>query len=383
MESVFYSPTRIIFGEGSLKRVGEEAKKFGKKVLIVTGKSSAKKSGSLDEVVNSLASHNLQVEVFNKVEPDPSVQTVEEGTKVAKKCAVEVVIGLGGGSSMDAAKGIALLMTNKGSITDYFGTDKVKEPAIPVIAIPTTAGTGSEVTKYAVVTDQKKMLKQIIGSFHISPVLAILDPMLTLSMPASLTANTGADALSHAIESYVCTKANPVSDILALESIRLIAEALPGAVSQPENIEVRKKMLFASSIAGIALTSSGAGIIHGMGYSITLYYGAPHGLANALLMPEAMEFNLVANPSKYKNIAAAMGKKVEGLLEKDAARLSVVAVRELSEKIGIPRGLKEIGVKEESLAGFAETVGKNERVLSLNPRRPSTKEIEEIYRKSM
>ncbi|MCJ7645771.1 iron-containing alcohol dehydrogenase, partial [bacterium] len=177
--------------------------------------------------------------------------------------------------------------------------------------------------------------------------------------------------------------ANPVSDILALESIRLIAEALPGAVSQPENIEVRKKMLFASSIAGIALTSSGAGIIHGMGYSITLYYGAPHGLANALLMPEAMEFNLVANPSKYKNIAAAMGKKVEGLLEKDAARLSVVAVRELSEKIGIPRGLKEIGVKEESLAGFAETVGKNERVLSLNPRRPTTKEIEEIYRKSM
>ncbi|MDH5174574.1 MAG: iron-containing alcohol dehydrogenase [Elusimicrobiota bacterium] len=379
MESVFYSPTRIIFGEGSLKRVGEEARKFGEKVLIVTGKSSSKKAGSLDEVVNSLTSHNLRVEVFNKVEPDPSVETVEEGAKFAKKCAVEVVIGLGGGSSMDAAKGIALLMTNKGSITDYFGTDKVKEAAIPVIAIPTTAGTGSEVTKYAVVTERKKMLKQIIGSFHISPVLAILDPMLTLSMPASLTANTGADALSHAIESYVCTKANPVSDILALESIRLIAEALPGAVSQPENIEVRKKMLFASSIAGIALTSSGAGIIHGMGYSITLYYG----LANALLMPEAMEFNLVANPSKYKNIAAAMGKKVEGLLEKDAARLSVVAVRELSEKIGIPRGLKEIGVKEESLAGFAETVGKNERVLSLNPRRPSTKEIEEIYRKSM
>jgi len=383
MESVFYSPTRIIFGEGSLKRVGEEARKFGEKVLIVTGKSSSKKSGSLDELVNSLTSDNLRVEVFNKVEPDPSVETVEEGAKFAKKCAVDVVIGLGGGSSMDAAKVIALLMTNKGSIIDYFGTDKVKEPAVPIIAIPTTAGTGSEVTKYAVVTERKKMLKQIIGSSHINPRLAILDPLLTLSMPASLTANTGADALSHAIESYVCTKANPVSDILALESIRLIAEALPGAVSQPENIEVRKKMLFASSIAGIALTSSGAGIIHGMGYSITLYYGAPHGLANALLMPEAMEFNLVTNPSKYKNIAAAMGKKVEGLLEKDAARLSVVAVRELSEKIGIPRGLKEIGVKEESLAGFAETVGKNERVLSLNPRRPSTKEIEEIYRKSM
>ncbi|GAI54352.1 unnamed protein product, partial [marine sediment metagenome] len=238
--SVFYSPTRIIFGEGSLKRVGEEARKFGEKVLIVTGKSSSKKAGSLDEVVNSLTSQNLQVEVFNKVEPDPSVETVEEGAKVAKKCAVDVVIGLGGGSAMDAAKGIALLMTNKGSITDYFGTDKLKEAAIPVIAIPTTAGTGSEVTKYAVVTERKKMLKQIIGSFHISPVLAILDPMLTLSMPASLTANTGVDALSHAIESYVCTKANPVSDILALESIRLIAEALPGAVSQPENIEVRK-----------------------------------------------------------------------------------------------------------------------------------------------
>jgi len=383
MESVFYSPTRIIFGEGSLKRVGEEAKKFGKKVLIVTGKSSTKKSGSLDDLVNSLASHNLQVEVFNKVEPDPSVETVEEGAKVAKKCAVDVVIGLGGGSSMDVAKGIALLMTNKGKITDYFGTDKVKEPAVPIIAIPTTAGTGSEVTKYAVVTDRKKMLKQIIGSSHISPRLAILDPLLTLSMPASLTANTGADALSHAIEGYVSTQANPVGDILALKSIALIAEALPQAISQPNNLEVREKMLFASMLAGMVISSAGAGIIHGMGYFITLHYDAPHGLANGLLMPEVMEFNLVANPAKYKNIAEAMGKKIEGLSEMEAARLSVVAMRELLQKIGIPKGMKEIGVKEESLAGFAKTVSRNERLLTLNPRRPTRKEIEEIYRKSM
>jgi len=383
MESVFYSPTRIIFGEGSLKRVGEEAKKFGKKVLIVTGKSSTKKSGSLDDLVNSLASHNLQVEVFNKVEPDPSVETVEEGAKVAKKCAVDVVIGLGGGSSMDVAKGIALLMTNKGKITDYFGTDKVKEPAVPIIAIPTTAGTGSEVTKYAVVTDRKKMLKQIIGSSHISPRLAILDPLLTLSMPASLTANTGADALSHAIEGYVSTQANPVGDILALKSIALISEALPQAISQPNNLEVREKMLFASMLAGMVISSAGAGIIHGMGYFITLHYDAPHGLANGLLMPEVMEFNLVANPAKYKNIAEAMGKKIEGLSEMEAARLSVVAMRELLQKIGIPKGMKEIGVKEESLAGFAKTVSRNERLLTLNPRRPTRKEIEEIYRKSM
>ncbi len=383
MESVFYSPTRIIFGEGSLKRVGEEAKKFGSKVLIVTGKSSAKKTGRLDEVVDSLVSQNLRVEVFDKVEPDPSVETVEEGAKVAKKCAVDVVIGLGGGSPMDAAKAIALLMTNKGSITDYFGTDKVKEPAIPVIAIPTTAGTGSEVTKYAVVTDRKKILKQIIGSFHISPVLAILDPVLTLSMPASLTANTGADALSHAVEGYVSTQSTPVGDILALKSISLIAESLPEAISQPGNLKIREKMLFASMLAGLVINSAGAGIIHGMGYFITLHYGAPHGLANALLMPEVMEFNLVANPGKYKNIAEAMGKKVEGLSENEAARLSVVAMREFLQKIGIPKNMKEIGVKEESLAGFAKTVSKNERLLTLNPRRPTREEIEEIYRNSM
>ncbi len=284
---------------------------------------------------------------------------------------------------MDAAKGIALLMTNKGSITDYFGTDKVKKPAIPVIAIPTTAGTGSEVTKYAVVTDRKKTLKQIIGSFHISPVLALLDPLLTLSMPASLTANTGADALSHAVEGYVSTQANPVGDILALKSISLITESLPGAISQPENPKIREKMLFASMLAGLVINSAGAGIIHGMGYFITLHYGAPHGLANALLMPEVMEFNMVANPTKYKNIAEAMGKKAEGLSEKEAARLSVVAMRELLQKIGIPESMKEIGVKEESLAGFAETVSKNERLLTLNPRRPTREEIEEIYRKSM
>jgi 1,3-propanediol dehydrogenase/alcohol dehydrogenase len=383
MESIFYSPTRIIFGEGSLKRVGEEARKFGEKALIVTGKSSSKKSGSLDEVVNSLTSSNLRVEVFNKVEPDPSVETVEEGAKVAKKCVANVVIGLGGGSPMDAAKGIALLMTNKGKITDYFGTDKVKEPALPIIAVPTTAGTGSEVTKYAVITDRKKMLKQIIGTPHINPKLALLDPLLTLSMPASLTANTGVDALSHAIEGYVSTKANPVGDILALKSIALIAEALPGAIPQPENMKIREKMLFASMLAGMVINSAGAGIIHGMGYFITLHYGAPHGLANALLMPEVMEFNLVANPTKYRNIAEAMGKKVEGLSEKEAARLSVVAMRELLGKIGIPKGMKEIGVKEESLAGFAKIVSKNERLLTLNPRRPTNEEIEEIYKRSM
>jgi alcohol dehydrogenase class IV len=383
MEYIFYSPTRIIFGEGTLKRVGEEANKLGERVLVVTGKSSSKKSGSLDEVVESLTSRNVKLEVFDKVEPDPSIATVEEGAKVAKKCNVDLLVGLGGGSAMDTAKAIALLMTNRGKLDNYFGIDKVKQPALPVIAIPTTAGTGSEVTKYTVITDHKKMLKQLIGSPHITPKLAILDATVTVSMPASVTANTGMDALSHAIESYVCTQANPVSDILALEAIRLIAKALPEAISQPQNIEIRGKMLFASLIAGIALSSSGAGIIHGMGYSITLFYGAPHGLANALLMPQAMEFNLIANPVKFRNIAEAMGKKVEGLPEDKATQLSVVAVRELSQKIGIPRGLKEIEVKEESLPGFAKTVSENERILSLNPRRPTTKEIEEIYKRSM
>ncbi len=383
MEYIFYSPTRIIFGDGTLKKVGEEAKKFGKRSLIVTGKTSTKKSGILDEVVDSLASNNLRVEVFNNVEPDPSIETVEEGAKFARECAADVMIGLGGGSAMDASKGIALLVTNKGRVDRYFGIDKVEKPALPIIAIPTTAGTGSEVTKYAVITDREKMLKQIIGSPHISPKLAILDPIVTLTMPPSLTTNTGMDALSHAIESYVSTQANPVSDILALEAIRLIAKALPGAVSQPENLKFRENMLFGSLIAAMALNSSGAGIIHGMGYSITLFYGAPHGLANALLMLQAMEFNLVANPTKFRNIAQAMGKKVEGLSEEEAAHLSVVGMRELSEKVGIPRGLREIGVKEDSLPGFAKTVGENERILSLNPRRPSVKEIEEIYRKSM
>jgi len=383
MEYIFYSPTRIIFGEGTLKKVGEEAKALGKRVMVVTGKGSSKKSGTLDEVVESLTSQSLKVEIFDRVESDPSVETVEKGKRVAKKCNVDLLVGLGGGSPMDTAKAIALLMTNRGPLDKYFGTDKVEKPCLPVIAIPTTAGTGSEVTKYTVVTEREKKLKQLIGSPYITPKIAILDPVATISMPASVTANTGMDALSHAIESYVCTKSNPVSDILALEAMRIIARVLPVAISKPGNIEVRGKMLFASLIAGMALNSSGAGIIHGMGYSITTYYGAPHGLANALLMPQAMEFNLVANPPKFKNIAEAMGKKVEGVSEIEAARLSVEAVKELSGRVGMPKGLKEIGVKEESLPGFAKTVGKNERILTLNPRRPTVEQIEEIYRKSM
>jgi len=246
----FFLPTKVYFGKGTLRKIGEETVKLGGKVMVVTGKTSARKTGILQKVENSLKKEKIETILFEQVEPNPSFETVKKGVEISRREKIEVIVALGGGSPMDTAKAIALLSTNSLPLEQYIGQDKVKKPLLPLVAIPTTAGTGSEVTKYAVLTNKGKTppQKEVIGDAHLFPKIAILDPELTLSLPPSITADTGVDALSHAIEGFSSNRAQPFADLLALESIKLIFRYLPEAIKNPHNLEARSYLFMRNKI---------------------------------------------------------------------------------------------------------------------------------------
>ncbi len=381
MKFDFLCPTFIRFGNGVLETTGQEACKIGRKVLLVTGKSSSKKSGGLKRVEELLEKEGLQVVLYDQVEQNPSVETVEAGAGVARQAGCDLIVALGGGSPLDAAKGIAVLAAQGGGLDDYFGTDRASQ-ALPVIAIPTTAGTASEVTRYAVITDWKSRQKRTVASFLICPRIAIVDPLLTVTMPKQITANTGMDALSHAVEGYLSLKSQPITDLLAIESIRLVANYLPRAVGQPEDLEAREKVMYASLLAGLVINQTRTGIIHGLGYELTLNYQIPHGLANALLMPQVMEFNRISCPEKMVQIARALGENVAGLSAREAGRKAAFAVKELSIDLGMPENAAEAGLRIEDIKGFAQNFVQTKRSFGAAPRYPDIKEVEEIYLKS-
>ncbi len=381
MKFDFLSPTFIRFGNGVSETTGQEACKIGRKVLLVTGKSSSKKSGSLKKVEELLKKESLEVVLYDQVEQNPSVETVEVGAGVARQAGCDLIVALGGGSPLDAAKGIAVLAAQGGSLEDYFGVDKVRE-ALPLVAIPTTAGTGSEVTRYAVITDWKTKQKRTVASFLICPRIAIVDPLLTVTMPKQITANTGMDALSHAVEGYLSLKSQPITDLLAIGSIRLIAEYLPRAVGQPEDLEAREKVMYASLLAGLVINQTRTGMIHGLGYELTLNYQMPHGLANALLMPQVMEFNRISCPEKMVQIARALGENVEGLSTREAGRRAAFAVRELAVDLGMPKNAAEVGLRVEDIKSFALNFVQSKRNFGTTPRYPDINEVETICLKS-
>lgn len=378
ISSVFQSPKKIIYGEGSVEQVGIETKKYGSKVMIITGRSSSKKTGALDKIIDSLKSENLQYIVFDKVESDPSVDTVDLGTKIAKEEDVNVIIALGGGSPLDAAKAISIMINNPGNIVDY----ESKEPQIhgvPVIAVPTTAGTGSEVSRFIVITDTKRKIKMLIGGEALVPEVAILDGELTLMVPPDVTAATGMDALTHAIEAYISKKAQPATNVQAISAISIISNNLAKAVQNGENIEARNNMLFAQMQAGFAFSNASVALVHAMSRPLGAYFGVPHGLANAILLPRVMEYNKAACPEKFKDIAKAMGENTEGLSLRDASNLAVKAVKDLYSETGLPTKLRDVGVKEESIEDLAKDAIKSGSAL-VNPRKASLEDLIEIYK---
>lgn len=348
---IFRMPTKVIFGVDATKKVPSLCREQGfSRLFVVTGMTSTKKSLHLQALLTDLASLGLVTQVFSDVEADPSVETVDSGAARLTAFGADALIAFGGGSPMDAAKSMSMVSANGGSIFDYMrGGKTFVKPGLPLICIPTTAGTGSEVTASAVTTD--KLSKQKIGIGHDFqlPKYAIIDPVVQASMPSAVTAATGLDALTHAIEAYVALKANPMTDGLALTAIKLIADNLRLACANGEDLVARANMAMASLIAGVAFANAGLGAVHAIAHPVGAQFAVAHGTANGIVLPYVMDYCLMANYPKFREIAIAMGKDVSGLNLRDAAALSVEAVEELKLDVGIAARLSDIGVPAAAL----------------------------------
>lgn len=375
-------PTEIVFGLNSIERLPEKVNVLqGSRVFIISD-PGVKDVGILDKVKDRLMSSSITFETFWEVEREPDVKTIRTATEKAKEFNADLVIGVGGGSAQDAAKAVAVMINNKGDIIDYAGLNKVPNPSVPTICIPTTAGTGSEVTIWTVISDHENNRKFGIGGKSIAPTMALCDPNLTLSLPGSMTAATGIDALTHGLESFVNKATQPISETLSRESMRLIAKSLRQAVHQGDNVEARYDMLLASTIAATAFNPTRLGLAHALCMPLGAKFKVPHGIANAILLPHVMEFNLVGNLKKYKEIAEIFGENTEGLPLREAAELSVKAIKKLNQDVGIPAGFSEYGVTKEDLDYIAEGAIGSDNVL-VNPRKPSLEDLKEIVRKSL
>ncbi|MBD8007204.1 iron-containing alcohol dehydrogenase [Bacillus norwichensis] len=374
----FNVPTSIEFGNGKVKLVGEFAKKLGgQKVLIVTDKGLAN-TGILDKVIDPLKEKNIDFLVYDEVKPNPRDVDCQKAYEQVKEEGIDVLIGLGGGSSMDTAKAIGTLLTHGGTLSERYGTDKLERDITPLICIPTTAGTGSEVTSYSVITDTNIKDKMLLFDLRLSPKVALVDPELTLSLPKSITAATGMDALTHAIEAYVCNVSEPISDSLALHAIELIAEHLVNAVENGKDLEARQNMIVASLIAGLSFANTNLGSVHAMAEPLGGLYDTPHGVANAIFLPFVFKFNISSNPKKFANVAKKLGVSSEGKTDDQIALEGAKLLEELANKINIPKfsDLDYVDTKDfDFLAGAAE----ENICTTVNPRKITKEDYIELF----
>ncbi len=375
-----FTPKRLVTGLGCLKTVGETARPFGKRALLVTD-SVMEKTGVQDEVAKYLKNAGIELSIYNKVNEEPHTGHVDEGSKIFKENNCEFIISLGGGSPIDTGKAVGAVVTHNVPIRTFMGLQKIPGPNVPLIAIPTTAGTGSEVTRTTIITDKTDDVKMLIISDYIMPTVSICDAQLTFTAPKRLTAATGLDALTHAIEAYISQKAQPYTDIIALEAIRLISKYLRQAWSNGRDVEARYYMMFAATMAGLAFSNSSVCLVHGMSRPIGAIFHVPHGLSNAVLLPAVMRFTLPGNIRKFAKIAEAMGESVSGLSNLEAAEKSVMAVERLCKDFNM-LGLRNAGVKEEDLKRFAPKMAKDAIASGSpanNPRIATEEEIIQLY----
>lgn len=377
----FFMPRVNLLGAGSAKSAGEQVKKYGKKALIVTDAFLAE-NGMAGQLAANIKEAGPEVVIYPGAEPNPTDKNVHDGLKVLQENKCDVIVSLGGGSSHDCAKGIGIVAGNGGNIRDYEGLDKMTKPLMPLIAVNTTAGTGSEMTRFCIITNTDTNVKMAIVDWQCTPNVAINDPLMMLGMPPALTAATGMDALTHAVEAYVSTMANPVTDANALMAMRLIAKNLRNAVANGQNFEARNNMAYAEFLAGMAFNNASLGYVHAMAHQLGGFYNLPHGVCNAILLPHVEEFNLIANPQRFADIAEALGENIEGLSTRDAAETALESIRQLSQDVGIPTSLAELGVKEKDLKIMAENAMKDATSIT-NPRTAKLEDIIQIFRKAM
>ncbi len=371
----FFMPSSNLLGAGALEEAVKQMAGLGfKKALIVTDVPLVK-LGFAKRLADLLAAQNIASAVFDAVKPNPTVGNVNAGLQALNALGADCVVSLGGGSPHDCAKGIALLASNGGKIEDYGGLDKSAKPQLPLIAVNTTAGTASEMTRFTIITDETRHVKMAIVDKHVTPILSVNDPELMEDMPASLTAATGMDALTHAVEAYVSTAHNPITDACALQAIALIARHLPTAVSTPKDKTAREQMAYAQFLAGMAFNNASLGYVHAMAHQLGGFYDLPHGVCNALLLPHVEAFNMRAAADRLAEVGRVLSANNSQL----AGLGPIEAIQALAAKVGIPPNLRSLGVKEEDFPTLAENAMKDVCGLT-NPVQPTREEVIGIFR---
>jgi alcohol dehydrogenase class IV len=378
--SIFRTTERIVNGAGAIRQLPAEIKALGgSKVIIITDPGLVA-SGIVDQVEDLLNADNVPFVRFDKVEADPRFEIVNDVLELIKNEQIDCVLGIGGGSSLDMAKVSSVMATNSGRVEDYFGIDLVEEPGLKTILIPTTAGTGSEVTPIVILSDHQEKLKKGVVSSHLFPDCAILDPELTVGLPPQVTAATGMDALIHAIEAYTSINANSMTDMLAIQAIDLIYNNIRTAFANGGNIEARGKMLEGSMLAGMAFANAGVTAVHAFAYPIGAEFHIPHGIANTIMLVPVMQFNLMGNLNKFADITRIFGGCDDNARERTLAQQGVEALKELARDLEVPQRLSEYGVKADDVPALAQGVMKVTRLLANNPRKLTVEDAENIYR---
>jgi len=375
----FQGAKKIVFGEGSVKKLADEIRALGGKKVLVVLDQALERVGVAQQVIAPLETHGVSHVLYDEVtsEPEPSIADHAASLARGEKC--DLVVGAGGGSSMDVAKAAAMLARNNGKAEDYIGLETVPGPGLPTIMVPTTAGTGSEVTFTAVFTMREKRAKGGINSRFLYPDLALLDPALTLGLPPNITASTGMDALTHAIEAFTSLQSNPMSNLVAREAITLIGANLKQAFENGHDLQARREMLLGSLMGGLSLAGAGVGACHALAYPLGALFDIPHGLANAVLLPYVVAYNLESAETKYAQVASLMGAKVSGGTPKGIAEACLEVVKGLSKDIGIPERIGELDVPRSAIETMAEAAMKVERPIANNPRKMTKEAAIKIY----
>jgi alcohol dehydrogenase len=379
---LFQTPT-IIFGIDAIRQIGEQAKKLGAgRVLLISG-PQVRKAGVLDKVKSYLDAEKIKVEVNiqDRDTPEPATDVVEATAAIARKGQFDVIIGLGGGSILDVSKMAAALVTNPGTTKDYFGREKVPARGTPTIIVPTTAGTGAEVTKHAIFLDREINVKKVVASSNLLPNVAIVDPALTVTCPPSVTASSGIDAYIHSAEAFLSKNANAMTDALALESIAIITKWLGPAFADGQNMEARYQMSLGSLMAGVVLNNSGTSLVHAMAYPVGGEHHTPHGVTLSALLIACFDYVAVAKAEKMAALAKAMGENIDGLAPREVTERVLDAIHYLIKSVNLPASLSDLGISREKtdVHQWAVEAHKEQRLLTRSPRILTVEDIEIIY----
>jgi alcohol dehydrogenase class IV len=375
----FVMSTEIVFGIGASKEIGALLAALGAKKAFIVSDQGVKSAGLLEPIQRSIAEKGIETAIFDDIERSSSVQTVDRGAAIVRSNGFDVIVAIGGGSAIDSGKAMGVVASNGGACGDYAGINKIKNPPVPIVALPTTAGTSAELTDVAVIADRAKKARLGIRSPFIVPKMAILDPLLTVSMPPHVTAATGMDALTHAIESYTNTVTREPTEVTALEAIRLIGSHLRAAVADGKNIQARERMMMACLLTGLAFRNTRLGAVHAITGPFCGYYEIEHGIANAVILPHVMKFNASGCLEKYADIAAALGVYTANMSKRQAAFRAIDAVEELNADVGVPASFKHLKLDESVIPKIIDEASKSGN-LAINPRQATKEDLLAICR---